>query len=589
MFSLLTVKQKVILECPDSRIVVKACPGSGKTFSVAARLARLLNESNHKHTGIAVISFTKVAADEIRKTLAENYGITKIEYPHFIGTIDSFINQHIFYPFGHLLMKCDERPEIVGTEFNQWYEYDNSLTKHFRGKVSFRDPNYYFDKVSFDFQNKPISLLPPSVYHFSWDWTKLTNKNGSLNKKIRDIIDAKWNHFNNGKANQADANYFSLRLLNEFPLILEILIKKYSHIIVDEAQDTTHIQMSIIDVLDIAGAMNIMLVGDPDQSIFEWNTADAELFMNKYRDERYSSIELNENRRSSTNICSVLNKMVSSDTTSISDVKNDTNIPEVIGYEQQGIQQVKEDFISKCDELGINVGKSAILFRGKKFGEDHFQLTDENQADNTPWKNGDFFVRDIVFGKYLIEKGYYKQGLKLLEKGFHKLKTPALSYVSKSYINTKIAEIGFRCYRKELFDFIHLLPEIAEKDISSWVTETNTQLQTKGFSILDINRRKANVRPSSLFHSTERSEFPFEIGTIHSVKGQTFDAVLLFITKKAVQTNYSTILSNLPQADKKQIEEMRVIYVACSRPKRLLWIAVPSEDQVIWRNYIGPT
>jgi len=46
-------------------------------------------------------------------------------------------------------MGCNKRPEIVGTEYNQWHDYDYSLTKKYHGGVSYRDPNYYFDKVNY--------------------------------------------------------------------------------------------------------------------------------------------------------------------------------------------------------------------------------------------------------------------------------------------------------------------------------------------------------------------------------------------------------------------------------------------------------
>lgn len=592
MFSQLTEKQKAILECEHVRAVVNACPGSGKTYSVAARLAKLLKELNSKHKGIAVISFTRIAGDEIKKSLSENYGITKVGYPHFIGTIDSFINQHLFLPYGHLLMRCSIRPEIVGTEFNQWYEYDNSLTKYFNNRITGRDPNYYFDKVSFDSNDKAIKLLPPSSYHFSWDWKKLTNKNGTLNKKIQDIIDAKWSHFNQGKANQADANYFSLKLL-EKTAILESLTLKYSHLIIDEAQDTTDIQMKIIDKLDLAGIKNIMLVGDPHQAIFEWNTADSELFISKYNDVNYFSIDLDENRRSSSNICNLLNAMVTRKSSSIADVKNDTNIPLVTGYSSsENVHQIKSDFLSKCEELGIPLNKSAVLFRGKKFGEEYFQLSDEDLYENHPWKNGHFYVRDIVHGKFLIEKGKYKEGLKLLEKGYHKLQKPDISYTSQSYINSKMKEDGFRLYRKKIFDFIDLLPEIGSKNLNVWVAETNSIIEGSVFSKLNINLTKAGISITSLFHKAEISDFPYTVGTIHSVKGQTFDAVLLYLKKDSATKNYSTLLSstyNEPDESKKKKdnEELRLIYVACSRPKRLLWVAAPNEDQSIWKNYFG--
>jgi len=118
MFERLSPTQREIVDCPGRRIVVKACPGSGKTFSVTARLARLLcNNQLNKHQGIAAISFTHTACDEIKNGI-QKFGVSNVTYPHFIGTIDSFINNYIFFPYGHLFMGCNKRPEVIGTEYN---------------------------------------------------------------------------------------------------------------------------------------------------------------------------------------------------------------------------------------------------------------------------------------------------------------------------------------------------------------------------------------------------------------------------------------------------------------------------------------
>ena len=66
----LSAQQQAVVGCNEPRIVVKACPGSGKTFSVAARMAKLLRENNlSRHRGIAAISFTNTACEVIQKEL----------------------------------------------------------------------------------------------------------------------------------------------------------------------------------------------------------------------------------------------------------------------------------------------------------------------------------------------------------------------------------------------------------------------------------------------------------------------------------------------------------------------------------------
>ena len=74
------------------------------------------------------------------------------------------------------------------------------------------------------------------------------------------------------------------------------------------------------------------------------------------------------------------------------------------------------------------------------------------------------------------------------------------------------------------------------------------------------------------------------VGTIHSVKGETFDAVLLFLRKKD-RKNYTTFIND---GNFHENEEMRNVYVAITRPRKLIMIAVPDEkNKNAWKNLLG--
>ena len=143
----------------------------------------------------------------------------------------------------------------------------------------------------------------------------------------------------------------------------------------------------------------------------------------------------------------------------------------------------------------------------------------------------------------------------------------------------EIAEIGFRRHREKMLDFIQKLPS-TNNILSDWIAE----LQQKGIN-LTVDLGKANVSIESLFRTVNhqfRQERPY-LKTIHSVKGMTLEAILVFLSKKAVRTNYATILNNPAKYSVDNNEELRIVYVACTRPKKLLWIAVPSDDLECWK------
>jgi len=109
----LTDEQKDFIKA-EGNVVLCACPGSGKTFVVAKKMLQYIQRWNRSHQGVAVLSFTNVASDEIENQTKELMpdGF-KIEYPHFVGTIDSFINKYILLRFGYLLMSTPQRPTIA--------------------------------------------------------------------------------------------------------------------------------------------------------------------------------------------------------------------------------------------------------------------------------------------------------------------------------------------------------------------------------------------------------------------------------------------------------------------------------------------
>lgn len=83
-------------------IDIQACPGSGKTTLVAAKLMLLAKKWNSTHQGICVLSHTNVAKDEIIDRLNKSSLVEArllLSYPHFIGTIQEFVHRFIALPY----------------------------------------------------------------------------------------------------------------------------------------------------------------------------------------------------------------------------------------------------------------------------------------------------------------------------------------------------------------------------------------------------------------------------------------------------------------------------------------------------------
>jgi len=577
--------QKKIVEA-KGKVVVKACPGSGKTYSVAARIAYLLKTNTFRHNGISAISFTDSSWREINEKIESDFNVsTPLTYPHFVGGVDSFLNKFIFFPYGHLVMQCDRRPEIIGEDFHNRLYWENPRRYGYKGLCSYIDPMEHLENVSYDKDGNPLAIADPKVFNFCW--SKIHTKKGAYIKRVQEILEVKEEFKQKGYANQSDANYYSLKILQEYPQIVQNIVSRFPFLIIDDAQDINDIQMEIIDLLVENGLEEIMLIGDPNQAIFEWKHADPELFEEKYNE--WHSISLNENLRSSASICTCANAFISKE---VSKPQEDGElvdfdclpIARAVDFEDvESVKHVIDLFLDDCKgrEIAITKDHVAVLYRSenheKYFGVEKIEFNDQ------PWKTGAFHLRDIVKGKYLIEQGEIKDGFKLLEQGYFK-GIYKLTYAKQEDIQKVIDDEGFILYRKKLYDFIDQLPSCNMR-LYDWLNLAKPILEKLGI-VIDITVSKSKVMIGRLFNLGMMEELPYYHGTIHSSKGRTFEAVLVLLGERASDFGTYKNLFNVEyeELESKKQEELRIVYVAITRPRKILNIGVPQADYEIWQK-----
>ncbi|MBD3339212.1 MAG: AAA family ATPase [Candidatus Lokiarchaeota archaeon] len=565
-FESLSKKQREIVFQKSGQFVVRACPGSGKTYSVAARLAYKISEWKKRCQGIAAISFTNVAWQEIESKLSEDFGIrTPLNYPHFLGTIDSFINRFIFLPFGHLVMKCSCRPILVGPPHGRW-----------TGRNFFEEQ---FTNISFGLDDSCYLIHKQAINSKTWS----NNKHKFLATKNRLL--------KFGYVIQADANYFAMKILREYPQVAKSLITRFPEFIIDEAQDTSDIQMEIIDLLIQNGLQEIALIGDPDQAIFEWNEAKPQLFNDKFESWKKNSICLNDNRRSSQNICNFTFGLSTLENCSIAtsnEVKNFSFIPEIITYDSQNLKNTIDYFLKVCIENDIVIDEQnvAVLYRSKSFYDLVLNRDDEIQnSQNDPWDPKKPFVKNIAFGKYLYDNGKFREGFdkvtKATIKGHNNLRC-----CTQENIRTIIEKNGFIEYRREFYRIISQILPSTKLTLKNWITLANSNFKKENINLtLSIKNKANDCYFDELFLSeiAKDDDLPFKLGTVHSVKGETFEAVLLLLKSKGIGKTYMNLLKqNVSLVDS---EELRIIYVGITRPRKVLILAVPNiENKHCWEN-----
>ena len=96
-------------------IHVQACPGAGKTRTVLAlAIERSLGLTPTQ--GLAVLSFTRAAADEFADRMVEAGRPKLARFPNFVGTVDGFICRYLVTPFG-IRADGQKRPHIIDSHW----------------------------------------------------------------------------------------------------------------------------------------------------------------------------------------------------------------------------------------------------------------------------------------------------------------------------------------------------------------------------------------------------------------------------------------------------------------------------------------
>ncbi|WP_171499148.1 UvrD-helicase domain-containing protein, partial [Acinetobacter oleivorans] len=119
-----------------STLDLQAVPGSGKTTALLAKLLILETKLPFSDgSGSLVLSHTNAAVDEIKEKIHQ-YCPKLFRYPHFIGTIQSFVNEFLAIPF--YLFKLKKKPlridnEIYAEQIESALPYNTKIALSKRG------------------------------------------------------------------------------------------------------------------------------------------------------------------------------------------------------------------------------------------------------------------------------------------------------------------------------------------------------------------------------------------------------------------------------------------------------------------------
>lgn len=272
--------------------LVLAGAGSGKTRVLVHRIAWLLEVENVSPFAVMAVTFTNKAAKEMRGRLEQLLNIPSNGL--WVGT---------FHGLAHRLLKQHWR-EAGLPQYFQILDSDDQLrlVKRLMKANNIDDSRYppkqlqWFINGQKDEGRRAAHVLPSA---------------DPFGRQLRDFYFIYEEHCrNNGLVDFGEILLRSHELWLEHPDLLQHYQQRFSHILVDEFQDTNNIQYAWIRVL--AGSkVAVMAVGDDDQSIYGWRGANVDNIRNFQQDYPGAEmIKLEQNYRSTATILDAANAVI---------------------------------------------------------------------------------------------------------------------------------------------------------------------------------------------------------------------------------------------------------------------------------------
>lgn len=553
--------------------ILSACPGSGKTTSIVKKLRAVSQycvEQYGKHTGFACLSFTNKACAEL-KDKYRNMHDERLAFPNVVLTIDSFIMQYVVLPFWYLCDICKKKPIVVNEK--------EMLEKIYYHNVNVRGVLRTFVAPSLRTYSTIIHIKSPAEVSrgkngYSWKHSFVTEVN-----EVAYCEAAFAYRMEKGIITSSDALWVACDILEHHQEVAKALVARFPYIIVDEAQDNSELHFEFFELLKKAGLQNLEFVGDICQSIYGFNNARPELLQALMEEKGWNVLPLSECRRSNQRIIDLYSKLKSSDIPTIkSHGVEDRGIPIVVyKYDESNVRDIIRDYYQTCDENSLS--NRIVLARGVNKCR---ELAGVKDVDFKYWKT------ELP---YLLIDAVFALDSSNIDFAFRKTRLVLSGLLVKGDLETKrkfIHEIEHDIeWNARIFGFLKQVPSFS-LSFKEWSDRTCSLLQNywnlaekpsfvsyqrqNGYSMKEM----ANV-PVEHFHQSNdrKSEYHKSIDTIHSVKGATFDAVLLFLSNDSRGERIS--LNDFPQNEVNIMSEsQRMIYVACSRATQFLALAVPS-------------
>ena len=578
---------------------VAACPGSGKTTVLLAKLKLLADRMPFANgAGICVLSHTNVAVDEIRKRLS-GYADKLISYPNYIGTIQSFVDKFVTMPYLR---------NIIGR--NVHAVDDVTYAQHMLSRMQ---NNKKYSALEYVVKN---NFITNKKFTERLEHTQAVyiGKDGALciekQKKIlagADKVSVKQYKMliydllkEEGIMKFKDAYRYAKTAVNNLPETYTALFSsRFQYVFIDEYQDCDDVQRQAIDAIFNAASCVVIKIGDSDQAIY--NSSEDNILDWVPND---GFLPIMTSCRYSQEIADAICKLRKGKD-SIATLAGNTGVkPVLLVFSPETIDKVIGGFIDVLEkhELYDNKGTYKAIGAVRKENASGLKIGSYwSEFDGSAKKKGEYnywtLVNDITTS--LLEGKLYKTERnirKLLCRIFHyaKVRHPISDKefsvtTIKRFLDDECRDI-YRQWILELSVLQNIERETIDRLIRQKTNELYKIMNSQMDDIFECLPKHFLDEDTAInqIENFERNTFidpirgrRIEFDTIHGVKGETHDATLYLETDRQGASDLSRILPyyGVGKIGKSNLFDYsrKLAYVGMSRPKKLLCVAMQAK------------
>lgn len=291
----LNPNQSAAAQWNEGPLLVLAGPGSGKTATLTARVARLIEQGQDDSFRILCLTFTRKAAAEMRERLLNLVPNAKDRV--LLTTFHSFATDILRQHGSHFGLSPDfeilEEAERVGIVRSVLEEEAGTFTKFVSAEKALTAIDFLLRNVT------PDDAVPTLLKD-----TEAGQQLQALFARYKELLK---------QQNCLDYGailYFCEELLRQRPRVSKQLRTVYRYICVDEFQDTNVAQFRMLRAIAPDKDANVFIVGDDDQVIYQWNGASPRRVKELEQHYNLTTIQLPENYRCPPEVVALANVLI---------------------------------------------------------------------------------------------------------------------------------------------------------------------------------------------------------------------------------------------------------------------------------------